>query len=51
MDLGFACNAATAIDGSMKTFFFPVRIAVFDLMLGDHPLWSSITNNFFNAST
>lgn len=51
IDLGFAFNAATAIEGSMNTFLFPDLIADLDLMFGDHPRLSSITNNFFKAST
>lgn len=34
IDLGFAFNAATAIEGSMNTFLFPDLIADLDLMFG-----------------
>ena len=48
---GDAPNAATAIEGSTKQRFLPVRMTVLERIAGDHASMSSITNNFSNAPT
>ncbi len=48
-DSGLIFNEAIAIEGSINIFLFLVLIEVFDLMSGDYPLISSITNKSFNA--